>query len=125
MKNTVYISIGSNLSNGAEHIENAFGFLRDNYENVVCSTIYSTPSISIGDDSIYFNAVASCEVDCVESTNIDLKTYESRCGRIRGMKDVVIDMDIVIADGQILRPRDYDREYFQIGYNKIIQSNNI
>lgn len=125
MKNTVYISIGSNLSNGAEHIENAFGFLRDNYENVVCSTIYSTPSISIGDDSIYFNAVASCEVDGVESTNIDLKAYESRCGRIRGMKDVVIDMDIVIADGQILRPRDYDREYFQIGYNKIIQSNNI
>lgn len=124
MKNTVYISIGSNLSNGAEHIENAFGFLRDNYENVVCSTIYSTPSISIGDDSIYFNAVASCEVDGVESTNIDLKAYESRCGRIRGMKDVVIDMDIVIADGQILRPRDYDREYFQIGY-KIIQSNNI
>lgn len=125
MKNTVYISIGSNLSNGAEHIENAFGFLRDNYENVVCSTIYSTPSISIGDDSIYFNAVASCEVDGVESTNIDLKAYESRCGRIRGNKDVVIDMDIVIADGQILRPRDYDREYFQIGYNKIIQSNNI
>lgn len=125
MKNTVYISIGSNLSNGAEHIENAFGFLRDNYENVVCSSIYSTPSISIGDDSIYFNAVASCEVDGVESTNIDLKAYESRCGRIRGMKDVVIDMDIVIADGQILRPRDYDREYFQIGYNKIIQSNNI
>lgn len=125
MKNTVYISIGSNLSNGAEHIENAFGFLRDNYENVVCSTIYSTPSISIGDDSIYFNAVASCEVDGVESTNIDLKAYESRCGRIRGMKDVVIDMDIVIADGQILRPRDYDREYFQIGYNQIIQSNNI
>ena len=124
MKNTVYISIASNLSNGAEHIENAFGFLRDNYENVVCSTIYSTPSISIGDDSIYFNAVASCEVDGVESTNIDLKAYESRCGRIRGMKDVVIDMDIVIADGQILRPRDYDREYFQIGY-KIIQSNNI
>lgn len=124
MKNTVYISIGSNLSNGAEHIENAFGFLRDNYENVVCSTIYSTPSISIGDDSIYFNAVASCEVDGVESTNIDLKAYESRCGRIRGNKDVVIDMDIVIADGQILRPRDYDREYFQIGY-KIIQSNNI
>lgn len=125
MKNTVYISIGSNLSNGAEHIENAFGFLRDNYENVVCSTIYSTPSISIGDDSIYFNAVASCEVDGVESTNIDLKAYESRCGRIRGNKDVVIDMDIVIADGQILRPRDYDREYFQIGYNKIIQSKNI
>ena len=125
MKNTVYISIGSNLSNGAELIENAFGFLRDNYETVVCTTIYSTPSIPIGDDSIYFNAVASCEVDGVESTNIDLKAYESRCGRIRGMKDVVIDMDIVIADGQILRPRDYDREYFQIGYNKIIQSKNI
>lgn len=125
MKNTVYISIGSNLSNGAEHIENAFGFLRDNYENVVCSTIYSTPSISIGDDSIYFNAVACCDVDDIESSNIDLKAYESRCGRIRGQKDVVIDMDIVIADGQILRPRDYDREYFQIGYNKIIQSKNI
>lgn len=121
MKNTVYISIGSNLSNGAEHIENAFGFLRDNYENVVCSTIYSTPSVSIGDDSIYFNAVASCEVDGVESTNINLKAYESRCGRIRGQKDVVIDMDIVIADGQILRIRDYDREYFQIGYNQILQ----
>ena len=125
MKNTVYISIGSNLSNGAEHIENAFGFLRDNYENVVCSTIYSTPSVSIGDDSIYFNAVASCEVDGVESTNINLKAYESRCGRIRGQKDVVIDMDIVISDGQILRPRDYDREYFQIGYNQILQFYNI
>ena len=73
MKNTVYISIGSNLSNGAENIENAFGFLRDNYENVVCSTIYSTPSVSIGDDSIYFNAVARCDVDDIESSNIDLK----------------------------------------------------
>lgn len=121
MKNTVYISIGSNLSNGAENIENAFGFLRDNYENIVCSTIYSTPSISIGDDSIYFNAVACCDVDGIESLNIDLKAYESRCGRIRGQKDVVIDMDIVISDGQILRPRDYDREYFQIGYNQILQ----
>lgn len=125
MKNTVYISIGSNLCNGAENIENAFGFLRDNYENVVCSTIYSTPSVSIGDDSIYFNAVACCDVDDIESSNIDLKAYESRCGRIRGQKDVVIDMDIVIADGQILRPRDYDREYFQIGYNQILQFNNI
>ena len=33
---------------------------------------------------------------------------------------VPLDIDIVIADGEILRPRDYAQEYFQSGYTEII-----
>ena len=123
MKKEVYISIGSNTPNGAVNIENAFEFIKKNFENVACSQIYSTPSVTIGDNSIYFNAVARCLSDDIDDINQELKSYEINCGRVKGSKNVVIDLDVVVADNEVLRPRDFDREYFKIGYFQLLESN--
>ncbi len=118
-----FLSIGSNLPDGAVHINRALDFLRENYSDVDCSDIYSTPSVTIGDDSVYFNAVAKCTVNDINALNAELKCYESECGRVRGQKSIVIDLDIVITNDEILRPRDFSREYFQIGYTQILTKN--
>lgn len=119
MSSIVFISIGSNLPDGAMYIERAFDYLNKCYKNVICSKIYSTPSVTVGDDSVYFNAVVRCTINDINSLDYELKLYETQCGRIRGNKNVVIDLDVVLADGRILRKRDFDSKYFQIGYNQI------
>lgn len=115
----VYISIGSNISSGETQINQAFNFLREISSGIVKSEIYSTPSVCCGDDSIYFNAVAKCEIGDITTVNQILKSYEVKAGRIKGSKDVVIDLDIVIADDEIIRTKDFNQEYFQIGYRQI------
>ncbi len=117
-----YVSLGSNLPDGRDRIAGAIAWLHDVMEVESCSAIYTTPSVSAGDDSIYFNAVARCrtglQLSQIESL---LKRYETESGRRRepGSHSVAIDLDLVIYDGDVLRPRDAARDYFLIGFSQI------
>lgn len=117
-----YISVGSNHLSGDEHVRSALLFLQRAFENVRCSSVYQTPSISTGDSSMYHNAVACCSVDdsqSAETLQRRLKEYEESAGRTHGDKEVLIDLDLVVFGGTITRPVDFSRNYFSIGYKEL------
>lgn len=118
----VMIGVGSNSPDKSHQMELALEFLRSSLGNFRCSSVYSTPALN-GVDADYLNAVASgsCDMTIDEVVSI-LKEYECRCGRKKGDKSVLIDLDLVIADGTVLRPRDMDREYFRLGYRELIST---
>lgn len=119
---TCYVSLGSNMPDGRERVAGAIAWLHDVMEVESCSAIYTTPSVSVGDDSTYYNAVACCstglqppQIECL------LKCYEAESGRRHspGSHSVAIDLDLVVFDGDVLRPRDAARDYFLIGLSQI------
>lgn len=48
--------------------------------------------------------------------------YENVCGRTPASKqtgEIPMDIDIIIWNDEIIRPNDYEHEYFKIGWNMI------
>lgn len=117
------ISVGSNIDSGREMVGRGLDYLSGFLSAVRKSEIYSTRSVSRGDDSIYCNAVISGD----SSLSVDqmlriLKNWEVSVGRRHDSKEVTGDMDLVMVDGVVVRRRDYDREYFQIGFSQIART---
>lgn len=96
-------------------------------DDMQSSDVYETPEVH-GYGASYFNAVASGKTGLeLEEFNRRLKVYERDCGRTdeaRIRKEVPIDIDIVIWDGEIIRPVDFSREFFRIGYEDIRKPRN-
>lgn len=122
-KETEYIiSVGSNLINGKELVANGLAFIESLLSDVRRSEIYTTPSISLGDDSIYYNAVAAGRAAFNQEDMSRLcKKWEFSVGRRHDEKchEVAGDMDIVVVDGIVVRPMDFARNYFKIGFEQI------
>lgn len=118
----VYVSIGSNMSDGESMVKTALRYLTTVLSGIRISSVYSTPSVS-GDGRTYFNAVAAGQwSDSIELLNTLFKQYEVMAGRKPKQKsggDVPLDLDIVMAGDSIIRPADYTREYFLIGYREL------
>ena len=116
------IGIGSNVSDKVDSIKDAFAWLSDISEDFIASEIYITKALN-GIDDDYANAVCSCSLDqSLQDFNLLLKQYEKSRGRtpeskITGL--IPIDLDIVIYNGEIVRQKDYIREYFQKGWKMI------
>ncbi len=117
-----YISVGSNSYNKYEMVENGIKMLKDLFpDDFVSSDKYETKCIG-GYGNDYANAVVSFD-STIDSPTLAqrLKELEISAGRIKDNKQTVaLDLDVVIADDIILRPKDYDREHFQIGYKTLI-----
>lgn len=115
------ISIGSNSADKYGNILAALAWLRSTFNEVRCSSVYLTPPLSgVGED--YCNAVAMCLTrpqDTPETVTMMLKEYETAHGRTEHI--VTIDLDLVIYNGDILRPKDFQRGYFQRGYMEILR----
>ncbi len=119
MENRFVVSIGSNSIDAADNVRHAIDFLSGYLDEFQCSSIYSTPSIK-NDGTMYHNAVAMGVTDLSEDKfNSILKSYESGSGRKHGDSCVEIDLDIVVANGEVIRPKDFSRNYFIIGYNEL------
>lgn len=123
MLNKVVISLGSNTPDSNGRMMQAMMWLEENLISFKCSAIYSTPPLS-GVGSDYLNAVAVGEIKCEQNEfNLMLKDYEKFSGRTPEAKKtgvVPIDLDIVIFNDQIVRPKDYSYDFFQIGYRQIV-----
>lgn len=122
MSSKIVLSVGSNCSKN--NVEKSIDWLGSFLLDFKVSSIYSTPSTN-GHEIRYDNAVIFASVDHdLESFNNLLKQYEISQGRNAEAKClgvVPIDIDIVICDGKVLRPRDYDQPFFQIGYKEILE----
>lgn len=87
-----------------------------------CSSIYETPC-ALESGKQYMNAVISgfYQGDGIELGDI-LKEKEHEMGRTsecRGKGLVPIDLDIVVMNGDIVKPWDYRQKFFRIGYDEI------
>ncbi|MDE6489082.1 MAG: 2-amino-4-hydroxy-6-hydroxymethyldihydropteridine diphosphokinase, partial [Paramuribaculum sp.] len=112
--------IGSNVEDADLQVERAISHLRAVLSDMRWSSVYRTPSVS-GDGSFYSNAVAA-GFSSFSSSEMEriCKTYEAECGREKGDgKHVVVDLDVIIANSEILRPKDAARSYFTIGFDEI------
>jgi 2-amino-4-hydroxy-6-hydroxymethyldihydropteridine diphosphokinase len=120
--NWTAVSIGSNSHDREEQVKRAMDFLSGMLADAKTSSSYSTPAIN-GKDADYANAVTEGgSDDDFDELNAKLKDYEARCGRRPNHKqngDVPIDLDIVIWNGNVLRERDYERDYFQRGWKQL------
>lgn len=118
----VFFSIGSNYGDREVNVTKGLDWLSNLLSDFKCSSVYATPDCH-GGNKVYLNAVAYgktvLEPDDLETL---CKKFESDCGRdaaMRIMGNVPLDIDLVIYDTNILRPNDFKREFFKIGYGMI------
>jgi 2-amino-4-hydroxy-6-hydroxymethyldihydropteridine diphosphokinase len=120
--NHAVISAGSNTADNKVQINEAIKWLKSTLLNVKVSRVYSTrPLSNKGND--YANAVISgnCDDD-YETINASLKRHEAECGRDEACKmsgNVPIDLDIVVWNGKVMREKDYNQDFFKIGWEEI------
>ncbi len=123
MKDTsVVISLGSNYGDRRKAVEEAKTWLSDLLDNYKHSETYETlPVGRLGNN--YYNSVVS---GIFHGSKVELenkcKEYERSRGRdeaSRAINRVPVDIDIVIADGEIIRQRDFSCNFFQKGYKEI------
>lgn len=118
--NHYVISLGSNVDKAREAVECAIARLSTLLDQFKQSGIYSTPSVS-GDGTFYCNAVVSGFSSLSpEEMSALCKDYERQCGREpMAHTAVVIDLDVVICNDEVLRPKDFARSYFTIGFSQL------
>ena len=120
--NNIVISIGSNHRDRDLYVEQCIDFLRQRFSDVRVSATYSTPADN-GRDADYLNAVMAGQcTDDYDRTKALLKLYETAHGRTplsKALGVVTIDLDIVMWNGEVLRQRDFDQKYFQIGWKQL------
>lgn len=122
MNNAVVLSIGSNSADREAQMTNCIAWLRGIATLTKLSSVYNSPA-SNGKDPDYLNAVAEITSTLThpELTKL-LKDYERQCGRTpqsKALGSIPIDIDIVMWNGEVLRPKDFAQYYFAKGWNEI------
>lgn len=119
------IGLGSNTPDKEERINAALKFLKELLDDPSISDIYDSQAFN-GKDAPYLNAVVHGHSRLnYDKTLACLKEYEANHGRNREEKkegEVAIDLDLVIWDFQIIRPKDFERHYFNRGYAQLLAS---
>ena len=115
-----YIGVGSTRLDQEPRIrlllEETFGKKRLRF-----APFYLTPEADAGKRQ-YLNSVAELRHNGSPDEIIALlKATETRAGRRpkEETDEVALDLDLVVMDDRILRPRDYDRSYFRIGFDSL------
>lgn len=117
-----YIGAGSNLraEEAVSAIERAsealaaLGLVRP-------SSTYRTDGVGVKSAGmVYHNAVFEFDTQLdADSLNAALKQYEEDNGRDRSTPVITIDLDLVVYDGEVLRPADFSHSYFLTGYRQL------
>lgn len=116
-------SLGSDFGNREKAVRESIAWLSKILHDSVASEIYETPPVG-HNGSNYINAVVHgrCEIRLQELERM-CKRYELEHGRdeeARREKRVPIDVDIVMAGGEVLRPKDYGCNFFRLGYSQVL-----
>lgn len=120
--NSIVICIGSNSHDREWQMEHAIEWLRKQLSSTRISSIYNTQAENRRDPD-YLNAVLEghCKTD-FETISKEVKEYETVCGRTPTSKlqgNIPMDLDIIMWNGEIMRPDDYKKTYFQIGWQEL------
>lgn len=123
--NHAILSIGTNHTDRDSRIAEAIQWLSGTFRVRSCSEVYEMPAIN-GTDRPYLNAVAAIDTDTCLPELIDLlKRYETQCGRTPHSKTegvIPIDIDVIIWNGTIMRPREFAYDYFTKGYRQLSEA---
>lgn len=118
--NSAIISLGSNTDDKLNKLTSALSSLE------VILIEATEPYIDPDDNlpySPYLNIVAVVNTDKdYESLRNHTKLLERKAGRSKEDKDsgiVPLDIDIVVYNGKIIRPADFNRPYFTNGYSRL------
>lgn len=117
------IGLGSNSDDREQQINQAIEHITSYLSKSTVSSIYETEAVN-GKDAPYLNAVIH-GISPVGSAALNkyLKDWELSHGRTPESHDdgvVTIDLDLVIFDSHILRQKDFERHYFNIGYRELL-----
>lgn len=117
------IGVGSNTADREERVNRAIEHVTHLLSKSSVSSVYESDAIN-GKDAPYLNAVIH-GLSPVNSTALVkfLKEWEIEEGRQQddvAHGQVSIDIDLVIFDSRILRPKDFERHYFNIGYRELL-----
>ncbi|MDE6741293.1 MAG: 2-amino-4-hydroxy-6-hydroxymethyldihydropteridine diphosphokinase [Muribaculaceae bacterium] len=114
--------IGSNCGDRKWYVANTLEWLNGFLLDFRHSSIYATPDCH-GGQREYMNAVG------IGKTYMDISELDEKCKKFelslgrdvtaRIVGDVPVDVDIVIYDGKVVRTKDYECDYFLIGYKEI------
>lgn len=123
------LGLGSNDGDREAHLRHALNFLAEICDSAYYSTDYESPALSGGrvcHKPHYMNSVAVVEFSgSPETLNAMLKACEVMEGRTSAARDegrVPLDIDIVVADGEILRPKDFRQYFFRRGYEELLSA---
>ena len=120
--NTLTLSIGSNSRDREWQMKHGIEWLRHTLSNTRVSSVYNTLAVN-GRDADYLNAVISASTKLSLDDAVALmKQYESVCGRTQASKlqgVIPIDIDIVLWNGEVIRPADFAQQYFQHGWQEL------
>ena len=126
--NTALISLASNSPDKREQMEQAFAELRAMGIVARSSSIYETAPYGNPRHPNYLNAVACIHTPAEYPVLYDtLKAMEQAHGRTPQSKlsgEIPLDIDIVVWNGETLRPQDYERDYFKTGLPEIQPAEN-
>lgn len=112
------LSIGSNCPSARAMMARAEEWLHTHFANVESSGIYSSKALNVSAPD-YLNLVARGDSDLTPDQTIALgKAFEAECGRTPQSKlqgCIELDIDVIAAGAQILRPAELSRPYFAHG----------
>ncbi|WP_297720559.1 MATE family efflux transporter [uncultured Porphyromonas sp.] len=112
------LSIGTTILDSEEKIKS---YLATEFPDNQFSSFYITDDVSKNSSKNYLNSVLRVKTSLTLDEMIaKTKQIESQFGRKKDASgEVALDVDVVLMDSQILRNKDFNRDYFQIGYNEI------
>lgn len=120
------LGLGSNDGDRELHLRNGLSFLAEICENTYFSTSYESPAISgktVINKPHYLNAVAEVDFDgdlkTLEAMLKACEVMEGRTAEARAEGKVPLDIDVVVADKEILRPKDFRMFFFRRGYEEL------
>ena len=118
----VVVGVGSNAPDRTEQIHKAIKMLEEMLEAAVASEVYETIAISPEEASPFLNAVVAGVTHKTHDEVIAAcKAWERQNGRADAAPGIIpIDLDVVIYNGKIVRPTDFERSYFNIGYRQLL-----
>lgn len=122
MTNEITVCIGSNVADGHRKVADALTWLMQILSQCEYHGPYPTePYGGASAEHQYFNAVAIGKTSLsATDLNIIFKDYENGHGRKRDTrKEIAIDLDLVICNGQVLRESDFNAPYFTEGFNRL------
>lgn len=124
-ESTCTISLGSNSYDREEKIKKSIDALSQYLGNPQVSSVYETPAHN-GKDMPYLNAVIhGSTTHPVDEIVGHLKHMEKEAGRSAELKKegiVPLDLDLIIYNNYILRPEDFQKHYFNIGYRQLLSA---
>lgn len=119
----VVLGLGSNCGDRKASVAKAISSLKSILKNAKASRIYETQPVGHSGSTNYMNAVVSGiftgDPEDLEGLCKDYELREGRDAEARAKGLVPIDIDIVIAAGNVIRPRDFKCAFFQTGYRQI------